>query len=165
MNPPVSQLVIDVRTILEEQEHHPVETPSPVVERNIYLVLDRHCQPIPWESMPSLRGQSITRIPSTHFLDDRVLLHKAATGAASPAGALLRPLFNRANGLYILNPSGDLTRTQKTFEPWTTKMDALGWTGIVGRAPSEDELVHALQNKDVVVCVGRLCLVYLLPLD
>lgn len=144
------QLVIDVRTILEDQEHQqPTLSPaSPAAGRNIYLVLDRHCQPIPWESLPSLRGQSITRIPSTPFLDDRVLL------AGGPqAGGPLRPTLDHRNGLYILNPGGDLVRTQKTFAPWTEKMDALGWTGIVGRAPSEEELVHALQTKDVVVCV------------
>lgn len=150
--PDFLQLVVDVRTILEDQEHYnSTQSTAAIAERNIYLVLDRHCQPIPWESIPSLRGQSITRIPSTPFLDDRLVLYKAATAVPLPPGAPFRPLFNRANGLYILNPSGDLTRTQETFEPWTAKMDSLGWIGIVGRAPSEEELIHALQTKDVVV--------------
>ena len=55
------------------------------------------------------------------------------------------------NGFYILNPSGDLKKTQDQFEPWIKQMKEIGWEGIVGRAPSEGELIQALGSKDIVV--------------
>lgn len=53
---------------------------------------------------------------------------------------------------YILNPSGDLSRTQTHFEPWISQMvKKAGWKGIVGRRPTELEMVHALRENDLVL--------------
>ena len=53
---------------------------------------------------------------------------------------------------YILNPSGDLSRTQTHFEPWLTTMSTkAGWKGIKGRAPTEMELESALKEYDLVL--------------
>jgi separase len=49
---------------------------------------------------------------------------------------------------YILNPSGDLARTQAHFQPWLEKN---GWKGITGRAPTELEMIAALKNHDLVM--------------
>jgi separase len=57
---------------------------------------------------------------------------------------------------YILNPSGDLTRTQTHFEPWIAQMVAkAGWKGIVGRPPTELEMVSALSEYDLVLYFGH----------
>jgi separase len=56
-------------------------------------------------------------------------------------------------GFYVLNPSGDLKKTQERFEPWVERMQRAGWTGISGRVPSEVELLKALETKDIVVYV------------
>lgn len=88
-------------------------------------------QGIPWESIPALRGRPVSRVPSLDFLVDRT------------AGDI-----DDKNVFYVLNPDGDLVRTQEQFEPWVTKK---GWKGITGRRPTEEELVDALSNYDLVL--------------
>lgn len=59
---------------------------------------------------------------------------------------------NPASTGYILNPGGDLQNTQKMFEPWLNDMSSsMGWTGIVARAPSDEEVRIALSTKEVVL--------------
>ncbi|SPO45721.1 related to Separin [Moesziomyces antarcticus] len=41
-------------------------------DHHIFLVLDKDTAPFPWESMPILRGKSVSRIPSMAFLQDRI---------------------------------------------------------------------------------------------
>ena len=53
---------------------------------------------------------------------------------------------------YILNPSGDLSRTETHFEPLIQSMTTkAGWKGISGRPPTEMELVAALSESDLVL--------------
>jgi len=53
---------------------------------------------------------------------------------------------------YILTPSNDLARTQAHFEPWVSQMVAkAGWKGIVGRPPTELEMIAALKENDLVL--------------
>jgi separase len=152
--------VTDLRAVLEESEHdRPTASSAEEDEHHTFLVLDRHVQSFPWESLPALRSRSISRIPSLAFLTDRLHLakHLAPTPprskTASPASDFSFPI-DVASGFFVLNPSGDLKKTQEQFEPWIAKMKALGWEGIVGRAPSEGELLQALGSKDLVVFVS-----------
>lgn len=49
-----------------------------------------------------------------------------------------------ARGTYILNPSGDLTKTQSRFEK---PLSALAkWDNIINRPPTEDEFLGALEH-------------------
>jgi separase len=50
---------------------------------------------------------------------------------------------------YLLNPEGDLKRTEETFTPWLRGMDKVGWAGIIGRRPAEFELKDALSRRDL----------------
>jgi len=162
--------------ILEDSERdRPKASPTDEDEHHTFLILDRHVQSIPWESLPSLRGRSISRIPSLAFLADRLALSKhllpsSTSSLASafanmdvssdsmdstptpeaPPSSFVFPMDVR-NGFYILNPSGDLKKTQDQFEPWIKQMKEIGWEGIVGRVPSEGELMQALGSKDIVV--------------
>ena len=52
---------------------------------------------------------------------------------------------------FVLNPSGDLKATEDRFSAWLKGMKAVGWDGIIGRAPSEQQLVDALTNRDLVM--------------
>lgn len=126
-----------------------------------FLVLDRHSQPFPWESIPILRGRSLSRIPSLAFLADHLRL--PSTGPTSPAprsdlppslsypSEIVARSIDSSKGFFIINPSGDLVNTQGRFDSWRGAMEARGWQGIVGRAPSEGELIKALTSYDVVV--------------
>ena len=156
----IEQVIIDLRTILEEHSTKRTKekklstrasTPS---DEHLFLVLDKNVQGLPWESMPVLRGRSVSRIPGVDFLHDRVAfaklkreargqVHKSEDGAAVDA----------TNGYYILNPSGDLGRTEDRFSDWSKDMRKMGWDGVVGRPTSEQEFVNALSTRDLVVCV------------
>ncbi|TCD70963.1 hypothetical protein EIP91_000870 [Steccherinum ochraceum] len=60
------------------------------------------------------------------------------------------------NTLVILNPSGDLKNTEGRFVDWVAQMQqAIGWQAIIGRKPSENEMVNALETKDLVIYFGH----------
>lgn len=49
----------------------------------------------------------------------------------------------------MLNPRGDLPATEKRFHGWFE--EELGWTGVVGHAPSSSQFSEALEEHDVFV--------------
>jgi separase len=142
-------------------------------DEHMFLALDKNVSCFPWESIPILRGRAVSRIPSLPFLLDQVelLRHLPSTvQAGKPNGTV----NGHANGMtatshsvpfdgkrkidtrrvfYILNSSGDLTRTQAYFEPWLATLKDRGWKGIVGRSPTEMEMIEALTNYDLVLWV------------
>ncbi|CDZ96287.1 Regulator of spindle pole body duplication [Phaffia rhodozyma] len=212
----VDEMVLKLRELLEiaEQPKSLSSSDPNGLPHHTFLVLDRKVQPLPWESIKSLRGRSVSRIPSMAFIQDRLLLRKrrfegpssseedddedvddedgtpmlgmkALTldlpkampktpkftrqplPSSSPCSSLSQtkperegvdqfsfPL-NGKRGFYILNPSGDLGKTESYFSSWIQKMDKLGWRGIVGRPPTELEFVNALSTMDIVVYFGH----------
>ena len=166
----IDQVVVDLRAVLEEHSAKrakvkkvistkadvakgstELSTPS---DEHLFLVLDKNVQGLPWESMPILRGRSVSRIPGVDFLHDRIAfaklkreargqIHRSEDGAAVDA----------SSGYYILNPSGDLGRTEDRFREWSKDMRKIGWDGVIGRSMSELDFVNALRTRDLVVCV------------
>ena len=45
-------------------------------DSHVILILDKYIQMLPWESLPCLQNQSVSRLPSITFLRDRILLVK-----------------------------------------------------------------------------------------
>lgn len=121
---------------------------------HLFLVLDNTLQSLPWESLPVLRGRSVSRIPSTKFLQDRLELRGVWSGTSSNGASSSDPTtfpIDVNKSFYVLNPSGDLANTQTTFSPWLEKR---GWAGTVGRAPLEEELKKALTRNDLFMCAS-----------
>ncbi|KAF8623369.1 hypothetical protein AX17_007447 [Amanita inopinata Kibby_2008] len=165
----IVQLTIDLRAALEEhaarvrkfnQHQGASREAADGRDEHVFLVLGKDVQGIPWESIPVLRGRSVSRIPSIDFLLDRLeFVKRQHAGSPSgdtsdshhPRGALVNP----RKGFYILNPSGDLDRTQERFMGWVKDMEKIGWTGTVGRPPSEQQFLDALQRQDLVVYFGH----------
>lgn len=52
-------------------------------------------------------------------------------------------------GYFVLNPRGDLPATEKRFHGWFE--EELGWTGVVGQAPTSNQFSEALEDHDVFV--------------
>ena len=50
---------------------------------------------------------------------------------------------------YIINPSGDLPRTEKTFASWFSGVP--GWKGVVNMVPRPDEFVEGLEHHDTLM--------------
>lgn len=155
----VVQVVIDLRAVLEDHmqklsRRKPQQDRASQTEHT-FLVLDKNLQGLPWESIPILRGRSVSRIPSVDFLHDRLLFAKwkressgeDAAASSSEEGAAIDP----RKGYFILNPSGDLGRTEDRFKSWTSDMKKAGWDGITGRPPSEQQFLNALRTQDLVV--------------
>lgn len=108
---------------------------------HIVLVVDRTTQMFPWESMPMFRDHSVSRVPSIAHL--KILLEKHAQ---------LQPKVESVS--YILNPSGDLIRTQERFEKLMTSETS--WRGSVGKAEECGSLLETyLQESDIVLYFGH----------
>ncbi|KAI9724848.1 MAG: hypothetical protein M1812_000124 [Candelaria pacifica] len=113
------------------------------------LILDKSLHVFPWESLPVLRGLSVSRLPSLSCLRDRLMIQKQQ----AHAGGLDGYHINRSNGTYVMNPAGDLKSTQKTFEKSLNSLD--DWQAIVQRGPSELELKNALETRDLLLYFGH----------
>ena len=76
------------------------------------MILDKSLHAIPWESLPCLEGQSVSRVASLGSLRDRILAQTAKESAQARDGVHV----DRAKGTYVLNPAGDLKATQAVLE-------------------------------------------------
>ncbi|WRT66903.1 uncharacterized protein IL334_003868 [Kwoniella shivajii] len=166
----IDQISIDVKAALEKIETRIALSGllSSAKDEHIFLALDKNVQPFPWESIPILRGRPISRIPSLSFLLDQVAMGNhlrpslTQSTIAPPASAAsggqvdMRRAINSRRTFYILNPSGDLVKTEQHFKAWIDHMvDKAGWKGIIGRPPTELELTAALKDYDLVLYFGH----------
>ncbi|WWC85253.1 uncharacterized protein L201_000115 [Kwoniella dendrophila CBS 6074] len=169
----IDQIAIDVKGALEKIETRITFSGlSPLKDEHLFLALDKNAQPFPWESIPTLRGRPISRIPSLSFLLDQVamgnhlrpsltqstVIPPRINGELAEAQATIdtRRTVNSRRTFYILNPSGDLDRTEQHFKPWIDDMvKKAGWKGIIGRPPTELELAAALKDYDLVLYFGH----------
>ncbi|KNZ74935.1 Separin [Termitomyces sp. J132] len=154
----IFQVVLELRVVLEDHVQRLARRKiQKTDDEHLFLVLDKNLQGLPWESIPVLRGRSVSRIPSVDFLHDRVLFAEwkrktfPADNLFSSRGAFVDP----RKGYYILNPSGDLDKTEARFKGWAVDMEKVGWHGISGYAPSEQQFLNALQSQDLVVYFGH----------
>ncbi|KAG6876650.1 hypothetical protein C0993_001514 [Termitomyces sp. T159_Od127] len=150
----VFQVILDLRVVLEDHlQRLARENIQKLDDEHLFLVLDKNLQGLPWESIPVLRGRSVSRVPSVDFLHDRVIFAERKREAI-PTGRSLAStgaVVDPRRGYYILNPSGDLHKTEARFRGWAADMEKAGWNGIIGRAPSEQQFLNALRNQDIVV--------------
>lgn len=148
----VDEVVVDLRTALEEHAVKARGRMATEEDAHMFLVLDKNVQGIPWESLPILREQSVSRIPSMEFLVDRVEFARIQKGEVAGRECVVdRAMVDPRSTYYVLNPSGDLKGTEGRFKGWLGKMDELGWKGTIGRPPSEQQFLDALRRKDLVM--------------
>lgn len=110
---------------------------------HIVLIPGSSCTKIPWESIPSLRGKSVTRMPSVVQLQDYLIKYKS----------LMETGIEPNKGYYVLNPGGDLKRTEENLYPRFKNLD--GWHGVVGEPPKEAELLEAFDNSNLYIYAGH----------
>ncbi|KAI0298727.1 peptidase family C50-domain-containing protein [Multifurca ochricompacta] len=153
----VDHVVIDFRMALEE---HAARTRDRIIsqeDEHVFLVLNKSLQEIPWESLPVLRGRSVSRIPNVDFLVDRLEFaqRRRRLGNQTSEQYNGRTRLDASSTYYVLNPSGDLDSTERRFSPWLRSMQEVGWDGIIGRAPSEQEFSHALEKNELLIYFGH----------
>ncbi|KAI0266095.1 peptidase family C50-domain-containing protein [Gloeopeniophorella convolvens] len=153
----IDHVVVDLRAALEEHTARVRDRAIQLEDEHVFLVLTRSLQEIPWESIPVLRGRSVSRIPNVDFLLDSLEFARRARGSGLPDAERYngRTQLDAANAYYILNPSGDLKGTERRFSPWLKSMRTVGWDGIIGRAPSEQEFTSALTSHELLIYFGH----------
>ena len=164
----VDVVVVDLRSALEEHHAKAKGKVKTVKDAHTFLVLDRHIQSIPWESLPTMRGRSVSRIPGIGFITDRLALARCQRGLpfdhndeeserSGPTKAEDNVSdtvdVDASKGFYVLNPSGDLVGTEGRFKEWAGGMKKVGWNGVISQPPSEQQMLDALQRRDLVVYV------------
>ena len=147
----VDQVAVDLRTALEELAASSQGSITPIADNHTFLILDKNIQGLPWESMPVLRGGSVSRIPDMRFLLDRLKLADHQRGGKPRDGGADRARVDPRKTFYVLNPSGDLKGTEGRFDGWLTEMKEVGWKGLTSQAPSEQQFLNALQTEDLVL--------------
>lgn len=139
-----SQVATDIRACLERLNETRSSSQEPC-RQHTFLVLDKTVQAVPWESLPSFRSQSFSRIPTlAHLHDLQCLLDKRLDDGRESLDHLE---LDGNRTFYLVNPGGDLPRTQSTFEPWLSKNEH--WDGIIGRPPMSIEIEGALSKSDI----------------
>ncbi|KAL5354777.1 separin protein [Pseudogymnoascus australis] len=114
------------------------------------LILDKSLHSLPWESLPCMEGQAVSRLPSMGCLRDRILSQQKKVAAeGQPDGTYI----NRSKGSYVLNPGQDLKTTQATFEKGLQNLD--DWSSVVEREPVETELKDMLAKDDLYLYFGH----------
>ncbi|KAI9726637.1 MAG: hypothetical protein M1828_001004 [Chrysothrix sp. TS-e1954] len=145
-------IIVEVQDALETYHKGLSGNSSSAPARHTILILDRPLHIFPWESLPCLQNQSVTRLPSMLELRDRVLAMRRSPEAASTSKTLSTShgiQVSRDSGTYILNPSGDLTKTQSRFKDSLSSLQSAStpWSSIVNQAPSEVDFSSALSPR------------------
>ena len=147
----VDQVAVDLRTALEELAASSQGLMKPIPDNHLFLILDKNIQGLPWESMPVLRGESVSRIPDMKFLLDRLSLADYQRGGKHQGLGVNRARVDPRKTFFVLNPGGDLTGTEGRFNSWLREMKGVGWKGLTSQAPSEQQFLNALQTQDLVL--------------
>lgn len=111
---------------------------------HVVLIPSTACAGFPWESMNMLRTKSVSRVPSVHMLLDMLKKHRSAMTVFDEEAK---------SSFYLVNPGGDLTRTQNTFHPVMKSLK--GATGLCGEKPDEDYMISKLLDSDLFIYMGH----------
>ncbi|KAK6001461.1 hypothetical protein QM012_002792 [Aureobasidium pullulans] len=123
-------------------------------QNHLILILDRKLHGFPWESLPCLQNVSVSRVGSMLTLRERIL----AMRRQMKDNAEERYFVNKQSGKFILNPSGDLSRTQTTMSPLLdslSKSSGSSWQSTINKAPSEKDFATALSDKSILLYFGH----------
>eukprot|EP01132_Coremiostelium_polycephalum_P000842 gene842-1049_t len=114
----------------------------------VVFIIDKYLQPFPFESLDPLYVSSVYRLPSFAF--QRYLTLNPSTSAFTRAKVQVDP----KKTFYMLNPSGDLKDTQKSFSNYINT-NFLDWKGITARVPTKVEYKEALEKNDIFFYMGH----------
>ena len=107
------------------------------------LIPGASCSQIPWESIPSLRAKSVTRMPTLIQLKDHLIKYRN----------LLDNGIDACKGYYVINPGGDLQRTESNLSPKFKDLD--GWSGLIGEVPDDSDILKAFDEKNLYIYAGH----------
>ncbi|KAL9587499.1 MAG: hypothetical protein Q9212_000201 [Teloschistes hypoglaucus] len=144
-------MAIEIIDALRQYHEAAKETSNGSTIQHTILVLDKELHGFPWESLPCLNGQAVTRLPSLCCLHERIADFQDAQHAN--AADDWRCTVDPRKGAFVLNPAGDLGATQAKFEEPLGKLR--GWEGSIGSEPNEAQLKGYLQGQDIFLYFGH----------
>ncbi len=149
-----------VKRLIEEEEktiqdgQQPTELmkdPACDAESCLFLLLDENLQRFPFEGMPSLRGQTVCRVPCLSFVLATLYEHNNDTSS--------KPSVDPGMASYILDPENNLLATRRRLLPVILNLTARhdwNWNGVVGEVPSATFFSSALTRpKGLVFYFGH----------
>lgn len=146
--------VMATETMDALRSYHEAAIANDAEQNHLILILDRKLHAFPWESMPCLQSVSVSRVGSMLTLRERILAMREQLSFTDSE----KYHVPRTSGTTILNPSGDLSRTQATLsphlDPLATASDST-WRSISNRAPSESDFSTALSETDILLYFGH----------
>ena len=123
---------------------------------HIILLLDKHLHAFPWESIPCLANQNVSRLPSLAALRSCLLTAEATKSLSKSDPSLLGAeghFVSRSGGHAIVNPSGDLAHTDSTISPLIRSLPG-NWT-LQHSAPTESQLSQVLPATSIYLYFGH----------
>lgn len=109
-------------------------------KQHLVLIPSHSCSEFPWESLEFLKTKSMSRVPNMSILLD--LLERPSTNLA---------MDHRQ--YYVLNPGGDLKKTEDRFKNIFASMPKSH--GIAGSLPDEGDLINSLFNTELFFYAGH----------
>lgn len=148
-------MIIEIFDALRQYHEVAKKADDQAAVEHTVLVLDKDLHCFPWESLPCLDGQAVTRLLSLSCLRDRLLRqrHQQIDGDIAISGKH-GFCVDRRSGAYVLNAAGDLKATQTQFEQPLGNMGD-GWEGVTGSKPSETQLKNYLRERDIFLYFGH----------
>lgn len=145
----MDQFMVDIEELLKTYHAQVADLSEETVKANtiehVVLILDKKSQAFPWESIPSLRQKSVSRVPSFAILENLLFQTRG--------GMTLNVTRDNNNCHYVLNPGRDLPRTQERFQ--SIFENSPGWSGLTAVAPKEAEISKMLEKGDFFVYMGH----------
>lgn len=119
--------------------------------RHTILIIDKQLESIPWEALPCLISHPVSRMPSLATIFQRLEIGRQQSSDYSA----LSISKSKMQASYILNPAGDLTSTQATFEPILTSISTPRDIMLVNDPPTEAQFSDMLTSSDLLLYFGH----------
>lgn len=145
---------IATETLDALRSYHEVAQPPNAADQHLILILDKRLHGFPWENLPCLQGNSVSRVGSMLALRERIVAMRRKQCEKS------KDTFatTRLSGTYIMNPSSDLVNTEAMLEPLLNSLqgrDQSKWGGMTNKIPTQQYFTNALSESSVLLYFGH----------
>lgn len=127
-----------VKEVVKRQRRQPV-----------ILILDKHLHALPWESLPALRLNPVSRMPSLYALRAAIVTQLQSSSMSN----VIRDGLDVDKVFYMINPSKDLQSSQETLHPFIVSNPS--WQGLIGEKPQPADYMKALEQANILLYAGH----------
>ena len=146
-------MVIETREALAHYHKAAHDEAVSSYPRHTILIIDKALHAFPWESMPCMVGQAVSRVPSLSCLRDRIVHQQKQPQQSIYDSETPGFKASASDGAYILNPAGDLVSTESSLLPHLSQLTS--WTPIINKEPTESEISSQLSSRSIYLYFGH----------